>query len=444
MKTLQSNLHFFVVLILLFCLVYLGYFFDRSQFFALLASFTILFAGTYYLIAINKKVTLKELFYLGILFRLLLLLSIPFLSQDFYRFIWDGRLVFEGINPYQFTPDHLLSIEDFTLPQASLLREKMGDLSGSHFSNYPPFNQLLFQLAALFSAKSVFGAMLVFKVIIIAADIGIFYFGKQILKYFNWNENKILFYFLNPLVLIELTGNLHFEGVMLFFVIAGFYFLLKEKWISSAVFIGLSISTKLLPLLMLPFFFRYLGYKKGFLYCCIAGLTNVLLFLPFLNAELYSNYTKTIALWFVNFEFNASFYYLVREIGFYVKGYNIIGSVGKFIPLIAILGLSYFAFARKNNSFPKMIQNILLFYTFYFLISTTVHPWYAVNLVVFAIFTRFHFAFVWSFLIVLSYYAYSQNPFQENLYLIFIEYFLLLSFIVYECSPYLKNKFNRR
>lgn len=444
MKTLQSNLHFFVVLTLLFCLVYLGYFFDRSQFFALFTSFVVLFAGTYYLVVMNKKVTLQELFFLGILFRLLLLLSTPFLSQDFYRFIWDGRLVFEGINPYQFTPNHLMTLTDFDLPEAHFLREKMGDLSGSHFSNYPPFNQLLFQLAALISFKSVFGAMLVFKIVIILADIGIFYFGKQILKHFNWNENKILFYFLNPLVLIELTGNLHFEGVMLFFVIVGFYFLLKEKWVLSAVFIGLSISTKLLPLLMLPFFFSYLGYKKGFLYCCIAGLVNVILFLPFLNAELYSNYTKTVALWFVNFEFNASFYYLVREIGFYVKGYNIIGSVGKFIPLFAILGLLYFSFVRKNNCFQKMMQNMLFFYTFYFLISTTVHPWYAINLVILAIFTRFNFAFAWSFLIVLSYYAYSQNPFQENLYLIFIEYLLLISFIIYEFRAYYKNKFNIR
>lgn len=429
---------------MLFCILYLGYFFDRSQFSALFITFTLLFCGAYYLIKKDKKVTFMELFYFGFLLRMALLLSTPFLSQDFYRFIWDGRLVFEGFNPYQFSPNELMKLENFTLPEADFLRHKMGDLSASNFSNYPPFNQLIFQLAALLSFKNVFSALLVFKIIIILADIGIFYFGRKILKHFNWNPNTIFYYFLNPLVLIELTGNLHFEGVMLFFVVAGFYFLLKEKWVLSALFIGLSISTKLLPLLMLPFFFKYLGYKKGFVYCCIAGLLNVILFLPFLNAELYSNYTKTIALWFVNFEFNASFYYLVRGAGYYIKGYNIIGTVGKFIPVLAIAGLLYFSFIRKNNSFPKMMQNMLLFYMFYFLISTTVHPWYVINLVLLAVFTRFKFAFLWSYLVVLSYFAYSQIPFHENLYIVFIEYFILFGFIIYEYCNYSKNKLNMR
>ena len=77
---------------------------------------------------------------------------------------------------------------------------------------------------------------------------------------------------------------------------------------------------------------------------------NLLLFVPFLNDNLIENYSKTISLWFTNFEFNASFYYLIRSIGFYFKGYNIIQTVGKITPIIMLLIVGFFAFFRDNKN----------------------------------------------------------------------------------------------
>jgi hypothetical protein len=44
----------------------------------------------------------------ALLFRLLLLFAVPALSDDFYRFLWDGRLSLEGINPFLYTPRQLI------------------------------------------------------------------------------------------------------------------------------------------------------------------------------------------------------------------------------------------------------------------------------------------------------------------------------------------------
>ena len=165
----------------------------------------------------------------------------------------------------------------------------------------------------------------------------------------------------------------------------------------------------------------------------------MILFLPFISATLIHNYSETIALWFVNFEFNASFYYIFRTIGYWVKGYNTIATIGKIIPILTILLVLFYSLIRKNKVERQLLTNSLLFLTVYFLLSTTVHPWYLINLVVLTLFTRYRFAIVWSYFVVLSYFAYSQSPFKENNYLVVIEYAFVISCLLYEA--YLnKNK----
>ena len=165
---------------------------------------------------------------IAFLFRAVFILAIPNLSQDFYRFIWDGRMILEGINPYLFTPDSYVEMNNFQVQQGELLYEGMGELNGSHYTNYPPINQLCFLIAAVFSGTSILGSAVIFRIIIIAADFGILYFGKQLLQRLNIPVKNIFWYILNPFIIIELTGNLHFEGVMLFFLVWSLYLLHKQ------------------------------------------------------------------------------------------------------------------------------------------------------------------------------------------------------------------------
>ena len=151
----------------------------------------------------------------------------PFWSQDFYRFIWDGNLIVDGTNPYLNTPNQIINAT--TINNAQELYNKMGTLSASHYSNYPPINQLFFAISSFFGNHSIFISALILKLIILFSDIGNYHYGKKILLLINQNPKKIFLYFLNPLVLIELTGNLHFEGVMLFFFVVGLYLFLKEQ-----------------------------------------------------------------------------------------------------------------------------------------------------------------------------------------------------------------------
>lgn len=411
--------------------VFLGYFIPRENFILLVTFYTLAFFGFYFLYNSNY-IKENDLFKLGVLFRIIFLFCLPFWSQDFYRFIWDGRLIISGLSPYSYLPNDI--IETTNIKQSIELYNGMGSLSAEHYSNYPPVNQFFFALTAIFFSKSIFISALILKLFVLFADIGIYHFGKKILNHLKLNTKNIFLYFLNPLVIIELTGNLHFEGVMLFFFVCGLYFFFQNKWIFSAVLIGLSISTKLLPLLLLPFFYQILGFRKSIVFYAIVIFLNVLLFLPFVTNSLITNYSETIALWFVNFEFNASLYYLFREIGYWIKGYNTIGIIGRIIPIVFILIILFFSLVKKNKKPIQLLTNSLFALTIYFLISTTVHPWYIINLIVIAVFTRYKFAVVWSFLVVLSYFAYSQTDFKESVYLLLTEYFFLFCYLIFELT----------
>ena len=155
----------------------------------------------------------------SVIFRLVFLFAIPNLSQDFYRFIWDGRMIIEGLNPYLFTPQSSMELGNLPVSQGKELIDGMGALSAGNYTNYPPLNQLCFTLAGLLSGNNILGSVVVLRVLIIGADIGSLYFGKKLLVKLGLPTYHLFWFVLNPFIIIELTGNLHFEGVMIFFLI---------------------------------------------------------------------------------------------------------------------------------------------------------------------------------------------------------------------------------
>ncbi|HDZ05090.1 hypothetical protein LCGC14_0081540 [marine sediment metagenome] len=418
-----------------------AYHLQRTDFVKLLTLFVALFFFCFKLIQF-EKLNFRFLLGLGIIFRLVFLFIEPNLSQDFYRFIWDGHLVANGDNPYLYTPDDLMKNMVSIIPNADVLYEGMGSLSARHYSNYPPLNQLLFALAAFIGGKSMFGSLLVLRSTIILADIGVFYFGRRLLKNLNKSPHLIFWYFLNPLVIVELTGNLHFEGVMLFFFILSMFLLSINKWKVAAVVMACSISVKLVPLLFLPLFFKYLGWKKSIVFYSIIGITSVVLFLPFNTPEFIDNYTKTISLWFSNFEFNSSIYNIAKKIAihFDAKPWEFIKEYGKITPILTIAAVALFTFLPKKYDLNRVLWSMMWVMTIYYFISTTVHPWYPIFLVLLSIFTTYRYAIIWSAAIVLSYFAYSQTDFNENLWLLAIEYTSVYGFLVYEIVTHHNKK----
>ncbi|GAA3617005.1 DUF2029 domain-containing protein [Flavivirga amylovorans] len=425
----------------------------------------------FYKLILILKHNISALAWISFAFRAIFILAIPNLSQDFYRFIWDGRIILEGINPYLYTVESFMNKGESPVAQAQELYTGMGQLNASHFTNYPPINQLCFVIAGLFAGKSILGSAIVMRLLIIAADFGTLYFGKKLLKKLQIPVYTIFWYILNPFIIIELTGNLHFEGVMIFFLIWSFYLLYSGKWQWAAVVLALSISVKLIPLIFLPLFLQWFtkrhvistkhsderkqdviagskqrdnllrwipdfaGITRLIGFYTIVLITTILLFAPFYSSKFINNYAQTVGLWFQNFEFNASIYYIAREIGYLFRGYNEIAIIGKVTPIIVVLFVLILTFFRKNKTFIELITAMLLALSFYYFTTTTLHPWYVATLLILSVFTKYKFPLVWSFVIILSYLAYinlNKADKSENLWVIALEYVIVYGVFIWE------------
>lgn len=444
-RALQTfwNLHRIPILLVGLGLVFywvFGYDLHREDSVKLITLTAALFFLSYKLIQFEKW-NLRFIVVSGLLFRVVFLFALPNLSQDFYRFIWDGNLLLEGLNPFLRTPDQWMAQGGLSFETASELHRGMGGLSRANYSNYPPVNQYFFALSVYLGGKTILGSVISMRVMIILADLGILYFGRRILKKINRAPNLIFWYYLNPLVIVELTGNLHFEGVMLFFFVLAMFLVIIKKWFLALFPYAISIGIKLIPLLFLPLLLPLLGWKKATGFYLGTALMLAAFLYPLYFPEFGAHYGQTLRLWFSNFEFNASLYNLAEwaavEQG--AKPWEFIEQYGAVVPGLTAM-ITLIICAHPILKLPKYwFGGALIVICSYYFLSTTVHPWYVIFPLLLSTFTNFRFVYLWSATVMLSYVAYAGPEVQERPWILFLEYTSVFGFLIYEIISNKRN-----
>ncbi len=435
----------------------LGYVIDRTQFFYLITHYGLFFC---LYLAVFFYSTKKEtiLFYttLGIVLRFILIFAFPNFSDDIYRFIWDGRLLVNGINPFDHLPSYYIA-QEFVVP--GLTPELYEHLnSPNYFTVYPPINQLLFAIAAYCSPNDFLGSSMILKSFLFLCEVGSIYLIVSLLKHFHLPEKNVLLYALNPLIIFEIMGNVHFEGAMIFFLLLSIWLIaVKKRLVLSAIAMAGAIASKLLPLIFLPFFIwrlageknikieqsatlsdvwrakiKAINWSNNLLFFGVLGVVLLGLFIPLFSGAFLSNFGTSLNLYFQKFEFNASIYYLIRWLGFQYKGYNVIQTLGPALSLSVFLTILWRVFNEKEANWSNLFSGLLFAICLYLFLAMTIHPWYVALPVVCCLFTRFRFPILWSGLIFLTYINYSYVSYFEDLRMVGIEYVLVGIFALYE------------
>lgn len=367
---------------------------------------------------------------LAVLLRLSAWPGMPQLSDDVYRFIWDGRLINQGINPFAHLPEYYMELPN---PPEGITRTLFGQLnSPAYFTIYPPVAQGVFALACWLFPTSVLGSTLVMKSFLLLCECVTIYCLPRLLNKLNIAPKHALLYALNPLVVVEVVGNLHFEGAMVCFLLLSFWWIYHNRWIASGIAMALSIASKLLPLLFLFFFIRRLGWKKALSYFTVVGISLLLLFAPLLGEAFFNGFGSSLDLYFRRFEFNGSVYYALRALGYQLLGYNLIQYLGPILALGTFIGISTMAIINRRKDWRSIFPQCLFAITLYLAFTTTVHPWYSLLPLFLCVFTRFRYPVFWTGMIFLTYINYSYTPYHENLWIVGLEYLSVAVFGLWE------------
>lgn len=374
----------------------------QSDFHAILLFGSLAFAGFVGLLFFRIAFHAPLILALAAVLRIASGMHAPQLSDDYFRFWWDGKLIAQGENPFLTTPQQYAATHTLS-DEMRIALEKMN--SPEYHTVYPPICQ--YTWAAAHSLGGSFSTWIILlRAMHILFDLGSVVLLIALLRKWSLPEGWAIGYAFNPLVIMEGTANLHPEVLMGFFVLLFISSLEITRWSRAGIALGAAIATKLLPALVLPFLVRRIGWRHTFIVGGFAALTFIALFLPFINAQLIEHIASSLDLYYRSFEFNASVYAVCRELGIAIKGYNPIHVIGPMLAVLAGMVILLIAFRHRPE---RWISAWLTAWGVYFFLSTTVHPWYVVPLVAIAVLTQARWALVWSYTALFSYAHYSSH-----------------------------------
>ena len=297
---------------------------------------------------------------LAILLRIVFSYLPPSLSDDAYRYVWDGVIMADGINPYVYKPsdDTLNTYQETTMyPELN---------SAEFYSVYPPVSQLVFVSGGFFYAGDWAYSYYIIKAVLSLLEIG----ALLILATFV-SRGILLLYAWNPLVIVETAGQAHTEAALLFFIAACLWFVKKERPVLASAVLAFAGWVKLYPFVFFPLLWRRFGWKG----VVPGGLVAFGLFVPFYHPAFFSNILESLNLYVSYFEFNAGLYYGIKKIFMVWTGDDWSKTIGPFLRNIFVLSLpvvyvldAYFKWSVQRSFFIITVLFLIL--------STTIHPWY--------------------------------------------------------------------
>jgi alpha-1,6-mannosyltransferase len=189
----------------------------------------------------------------AVLLRIGALAAPVFLSDDIYRYIWDGRVQAAGINPYRYVPTdaHLEPLRDAAI---------FPNVNRNNYAPtiYPPVAQMFFFLATRLG-----DSVLIMKLALVAIEAVGIYGLLQVLRGVGAPRENILFYAWHPLPVWEIAGSGHVDAVMVTFVALALATAVRCRRAWSGAALAAATLVKFFPLALVPALWRPTTTNRG-------------------------------------------------------------------------------------------------------------------------------------------------------------------------------------
>jgi hypothetical protein len=235
----------------------------------------------------------------ALIFRISVLWVTPgFLSDDFYRYIWDGLVQQAGINPYAYPPDasELGFLRDETI--FPMINRKWA------LTLYPPGAQLFFRVMAWLHPAN----LLAMKAMILLADALSIALLLLLLRRLDIHGSRVLLYAWHPLGIVEVGISGHLDGLMIPFVLLALLCLMQHRPWRVGASLAAATLIKLYPAILFPVLYRKGDWRMPVMFCGLVGAgyllyldagSQIIGYLPYYIApdEFYNLGLRPILMW---------------------------------------------------------------------------------------------------------------------------------------------------
>ncbi len=301
--------------------------------------------------------------------RIAMIPMVPSLSDDLWRYAWDGHVFAAGHNPYAYAPVD---------PRLAPLRDEAYPNVAYPTSNtiYPPLTELAFGGCAAVS-NALFGGspratMVLWKLIVVAVEIVTLLLLANLLRARRAPMRRLLLYAWHPLPIVEFAGQGHSDALLVAGIAGMLLALAGARPVRATLSYAASIAARGVSVIYAPVLLRTLGWRR----VAAALVIGAIVLLPFVSADAIAGVSAAVRSMSAVFVFNAFGFWIVYTICEAAHWWTVEPWITAGLAVVFFAVVIVVAVRVRNASLDAAARAMLAVTTGAALLLWNLHPWY--------------------------------------------------------------------